>query len=202
MSVSNIHGIKLDLSWFNIVTSLVSTFGILIGSCRTVKPVQEETNGLVGFLILIPLFLFRMTSWMIIIAILHSFSLAVFAGIVLLNIVIFILAQKPIRVEPLTHSFLSLILPVPFLPSSKIENKDGLKLLFWLILIGNLTLIGVLALLFFLYNSDKYNPWCSNVNNNLQIPETMMDHSQYFILALFASATIPLVVCFLLQKMG
>jgi hypothetical protein len=201
MSVSNIHGIKLDLSWFNIVTSIVSSFGILIGSCWTVKPVQEEKIGLVGFLILIPLFLFRMTSWMIIIAILHSFSLAVFAGIVLLNIVIFILAQKPIRVEPLTHSFLSLILPVPFLPSSKIENKDGLKLLFCLILIGNLTLIGVLALLFFLYNSDKYNPWCSNVNNKLQIPETIMDHSEYFILALFASATIPLVVCILLKNL-
>jgi hypothetical protein len=200
MSVSNIHGIKLDLSWFNIVTSLVSSFGILIGTCWTVRPVQEETNSLVGFLILIPLFLFRMTSWMIIIAILHSFSLAVFAGIVLLNIVILILAQKPIQVEPLTHSFLSLILPVPFLPSSKIENKDVLKLLFLLTLIGNLALIGVLALFFFLYNSDKYNPWCSNVNNKLQIPETMMDHSQYFIMALFASATIPLAVCFLLKN--
>jgi hypothetical protein len=201
MSVSNIHGVELDLRWFNIVTSIFSTFGILIGLYWTVKPVQEETNSFVGFLILIPLFLFRMTSWMIIIAILHSFSLAVFAGIVLLNIVIFILAQKPIRIEPLTHSFLSLILPVPFLPSSKIENKDVLKLLSLLILIGNLALIGVLALLFFLYNSYKYNPWCSNVNNKLQIPETMMDHSEYSILALFASATIPLVVCFFLKNL-
>jgi hypothetical protein len=201
MSVSNIQGVELDLRWFNIVTSIFSTFGILIGLYWTVKPVQEETNSLVGFLFLIPLFLFRMTSWMIIIAILDSFSLAVFAGIVLVNLVIYILAQKPIRVEPLTHSFLSLILPVPFLPSSKIENKDVLKLLFLLILIGNLTLIGVLALLFFLYNSDKYNPWCSNVNNKLQIPETMMDHSEYFILALFASATIPLAVCFFLKNL-
>lgn len=201
MSVSNIHGIQLDLGWFNIVTSLASVFGILIGSSWIFKPVQDETNRLVAYLVLIPLFLFRMASWIIIIATLHSFSIAVFAGLALLNLIIFMLAQNPLQVEPLIHSILSLILPVPFLPLSKIGNKDGLKLLFWLVLMGNLSLIGVLALLFVLYNLDVYNPWCSNINK-LQIPEALMNHSQYFVLVLFASATIPLVVFFSIRNIG
>ena len=184
MLVSNIHGIQLDLSWFNVITSLVSGLAILIGSFWIVKPVQEATNGLIACLILIPMFLFRIAAWLIIIAIFYSFSLLPFAVLALLNLIIFIFAQKEILIDPLAHTFLSLILPVPFLPSSKIRSENGLKLLFCLGLIGNLTLIGLLALFFLMYNFDVYNPWCSSVNNRLQLPEILMNHSQYVALAL------------------
>ena len=201
MSVSNTYGIKLDLSWFNIVSSMVSGLSILFGSFWIVRPIQEETNGLIAFLVLLPIFMFRMSAWLIIIAIFHSFSLVAFALLTFLNLIVFLLAQITITIDPLAHTFLSLILPVPFLPSSKVNTENGLKLLFFLGLIGNLALIGFLALIFSLYNFDIYNPWCSNVDNKLQLPEILMNHSQYVALSLFASATIPLAVCFFYSNM-
>jgi hypothetical protein len=161
MIVGNTHGIKVDLSWFNIASSIFSVIAILIGSRWTVNSIQEETNALVAILVFIPLFFFRMVSWMIIITLLHTFSLAVFIGFVLINMAIFVLIPDTIEVEPLAHSFLSIIYPVPHLPTAIFKtNHNSMKLLFWLILIGNLTLLGILTILFVLYNYDAYNPWC------------------------------------------
>ena len=200
--MANIHGFKISLRLLNIVSSVASSIGILCRLTWIVKPIQEETNRLVAYLILLPIFLFRMSAWIIIIAALHSFSLIVFFGLAGVNLIILLWAQKEIEIEPLSHTFLSIIFPVPIIPSSKICSKNGLKILFFLGLTGNLILIGILALLFALYSYDLYNPWCGKVDNRLQLPEMLMNHSQYIGLALFASATIPLVICFLFKNLG
>ncbi len=197
--VSNIYGIDVDLSWFNIVSSIFSVVAILFGSRWTVQPIQEETNALVSLIVFIPLFFYRMVAWMIIITLLHTFSLVVFAVFVVINILIFVFLQDPIQVEPLAHSFLSIIYPVSLLPLSKLDNYKTLKLLCWLVLIGNLTLFGVLTVLFVLYNYDFYNPWCSKFSNKLLIPEMLMNNIHYLIISIMVFATIPVIVCFVVK---
>ncbi len=143
-----------------------------------------------------------MVAWMTIITLLHTLSLAVFAVFVVINILIFVYLQDPIIVEPLAHSFLSIIFPVALLPMSNNNNNNNnnsLKLLFWLVLIGNLTLFGVLIILFLLYNYDIYNPWCSKASNRLLIPEWLMNNSYYIIMSIMAFATIPVIVCFVVK---
>ena len=202
MLVENTYGIKIDLSWFNIVSSIFSIIAILFGSRWTVKSIQKETNALVAILVFIPLFFYRMVAWMIIITLLHTFSLAVFGGFVLINILVFVFLQDPIEngkfeAEPLAHSFLSIIFPVSLLPTSNFKNtKNSLKLLFWMVLIGNLTLFGVLTILFVLYNYDVYNPWCSKVSNKLILPESLMNNMHYLMMAILSFATVPVMVCF------
>jgi hypothetical protein len=220
MLVGNTYGANIDLSWFNIVSSIFSVTAILIGSRWTVNSIQEETNALVALLVFIPLFLFRMVAWMIIITLLHTFSLAVFGGFVLINIFIFVFLQEPIdvktveegqcnvepnkkgqfEVEPLAHSFLSIIFPVSLLPTSNFKNtNNSLKLLVWLVLIGNLTLFGVLTVLFLLYHNDVYNPWCNQVPTKLQLPESLMNNLHYLVMSILSFATLPVMVCFAIK---
>jgi hypothetical protein len=171
-----------------------------------VKSIQEETNAFVAILVFIPLFFYRMVAWMIIITLLHTFSLAVFGGFVLINILVFVFLQDPIEngkfeAEPLAHSFLSIIFPVSLLPTSNFKNtKNSLKLLFWLVLIGNLTLFGVLTILFVLYNYDVYNPWCSKVSNKLMLPESLMNNMHYLMMSILSFATVPVMVCFMIRS--
>jgi hypothetical protein len=205
MLVGNTYGIKIDLSWFNIVSSIFSVVAILFASRWTVKSIQEETNALVAILVFIPLFFYRMVAWMIIITLLHTFSIAVFGGFVLINILVFVFLQDStengkFEAEPLAHSFLSIIFPVSLLPTSNFKNtNNSLKLLFWLVLIGNLTLFGVLTILFLLYTYDVYNPWCSDVSNKLLLPESLMSNIHYLIMSIMLFATIPAFVCFLVK---
>jgi hypothetical protein len=207
MLVGNTYGIKIDLSWFNIVSSIFSIIAILVGSRWTVKSIQEETNALVAILVFIPLFFYRMVAWMIIITLLHTFSLAVLGGFVLINILVFVFLQDPIEngkfeAEPLAHSFLSIIFPVSLLPTSTFKNsKNSLKLLFWLVLIGNLTLFGVLTILFVLYNYDIYNPWCAELSNKLLLPESLMNNMHYLMMAILSFATVPVMVCFAITSL-
>jgi hypothetical protein len=221
MLVGNTYGINIDLSWFNIVSSIFSVTAILFGSRWTVNSIQEETNAFVAILVFIPLFFYRMVAWMIIITLLHTFSLAVFVGFVLINIFIFVFLQEPIdvkpveegqcnvelikkgqfEVEPLAHSFLSIIFPVPILPTSELNNNNNsLKLLFWLVLIGNLTLFGVLTALFLLYNYDVYNPWCNQVPTKLQLPESLMNNLHYLLMSVLSFATVPVMVSLVIKN--
>jgi hypothetical protein len=202
MLVENTYGIKIDLSWFNIVSSIFSIIAILFGSRWTVNSIKDETNSLVAILVFIPLLFYRKVAWMIIITLLHTFSLAVFGGFVLINILVFVFLQDPIEngkfeAEPLAHSFLSIIFPVSLLPTTNSKRtKNSLQLLFWLVLIGNLTLFGVLTILFLLYNYDVYNPWCSEVSNKLLLPESLMSNMHYQMMAILSFATVPVMVCF------
>jgi hypothetical protein len=206
MLVENTYGIKIDLSWFNIVSSIFSIIAILLGSRWTVQSIQEEANAYVAICVFIPLFFYRMVAWMIIITLLHTFSLAVFGGFVLINILVFVFLQDPIEngkfeAEPLAHSFLSIIFPVSLLPTSNFKNtNNSLKLLVWLVLIGNLTLFGVLTILFLLFNYDVYNPWCSEVSKKLLLPESLMNNMHYLLMSILSFATVPVLVCFMITS--
>jgi len=90
---------------------------------------QEETYPWVRRVAFIPLFLFRMLSWLLIMMLLHNFTLFVTAGFLLLNWIVFFLGQD--HHEPLKQSLLSLVFPVIKLPSAKVNQQADLKLLAW-----------------------------------------------------------------------
>ncbi len=71
MTVSNTFGIKVDLSWFSIVSSIFSVVSILFGSRWIVRPIKEQTNKYVAQLAFLPLFMYRMIAWLIIVSTLH-----------------------------------------------------------------------------------------------------------------------------------
>jgi len=86
------------------------------------------------------------------------------------------------------------------LPSANINKNESLRILFWLVLTGNVYFFVVLEILWALYYFGVYNPWCSKVWHKLLIPENVMSNLQYCVLALFASATLPVTLGYGLKK--
>ncbi len=158
MEIENTYGIRIDLSWFCIVSAIFSVVAILVGSHCSVKSIQQQTNSLIAIFVFIPLLIYRMVAWIIIITLLQTFSLAVFVAVFTINILIFVFVQRIIKLSPFVHSLLSIILPVSMTTFYSISDYRSLKLYIWLVVTGNLTLFGVLAILFGLYNTDVYNP--------------------------------------------
>jgi hypothetical protein len=111
------------------------------------------------------------------------------------------LAQDQLLVEPILQTFLSLVIPITNFPSSKLDNQVSLRLLFWLVVLGNTYLMSVLILIYSLYNFNLYNPWCTEHINKLLVPEVLMDNIHILIVALFASATVPVTLCFVTRFM-
>ena len=109
----NVLGIQLDLSWFSIISSIISIIGMLNGALWITEPIQKVTSGLTGKLTFFPLFFYRLLAWLMIITFLHSFSFIVLAGQALLNAVVLLLSQKnKLTVEPIVQSIVSLAFPV------------------------------------------------------------------------------------------
>jgi hypothetical protein len=198
-STSVTSGVKTALIWMYILSSIVSSIGILFGTHWTVKALAKETNEIVAQLIFLPLFCFRMLSYLIIIAVLHSFSFLVFPVFALLTVTVFITAQAQIFVEPMQQTFLSFFFPVTHLPSTYFDTSVSLKLYFLASVAGNSFLFGILGSLFALYSSDVYNPWCLQSKTRLIISEVLMNNIHFPVTALFASATIPTIVVFMLK---
>jgi len=111
--LENELGIKVDLSWFSIVSSILSIGGMLTGALWITEPLEHVTNGHAAKLAFLPLFFYRMLAWLTIITFLHSFSFIVLAGLFILNSVVLLLSQaNKITVEPVIQSMLSLVFPV------------------------------------------------------------------------------------------
>jgi hypothetical protein len=111
--IENELGIQVDLSWFSIISSIISIIGMLNGALWITEPIQKVTNGPTGKLTFFPLFFYRLLAWLMIITFLHSFSFIVLAGQALLNAVVLLLFQDhKLTVEPIVQSILSLAFPV------------------------------------------------------------------------------------------
>ena len=145
LELVNSYGFKLDLSLFAMVSSIISIAGILFSASWTTKPIQNQTHVLVAFLAFLPLFLFRMLSWLLIITCLDLFSFIIIIGLLVLNWIVLILTQDRLHSEPLKQSLLSLVFPVYELPTSNTDPTRGLKFLFCLTLSGNIYLAAMLA---------------------------------------------------------
>jgi hypothetical protein len=157
------------------------------------------TNSVIGKLTFLPIFLYRLLVWQLILIILNSFSFLIFAGFAIINWIVLVLFIHD-DIEPINHALLSLVFPVFKLPSTKVEDAFSLKIFFWMIVTGNSFLLLIHGCLFTLYHYDIYNPWCREDLNKLLMPEELFQNGYWFFLALFASATLPAFVAFCLQN--
>ena len=66
INFSNGYGFQVDLTWLTIVSAAFSLFSILYSINWTMEPIEKQTNKLIGMISFIPLFLFRMISWLLI----------------------------------------------------------------------------------------------------------------------------------------
>ena len=108
----NGFGIKVDFSWFSIVSSILSIGGMLNGALWVTEPLQKITDGWTAKIIFLPLFFYRMLAWLMIISILDIFSFLILAGLFILNSIVLLVSQHKIAVEPILQSILSLAFPV------------------------------------------------------------------------------------------
>jgi hypothetical protein len=197
----NDFGIEIDLTWLPIVSTCLSVLGILTGALWIVAPIEKTTNSIIGKIIFLPIFFYRLLVWQIILIILNSFSFFAFAGFAFLNwIVLFLFIQDQLIVEPINHALLSLVFPVFKLPSTKVGDDFSLKIFFWMIVTGNSFLLLIHGTLYTLYHFDIYNPWCREDLSELLMPEELFQNVHFFFMALFAAATLPTTIGFCLQK--
>lgn len=198
--LENSYGIKVDLSSLAIVSSIISIIGILFSASRTMDPIKEHTHNYLAIVAFMPNFLFRMTSWLLIIMMLDLFSFVVFIGILAVNLITLILVQDQLSTEPLKQSLLSLIFPVYELPSVKNDPSKELKFLHWLTLTGNTFLIIMIGILYALYNFEVYNPWCSLSRIHIKFPESFLGGIACIAVMLYGAATLTPTVCFLFKS--
>ena len=58
-TITNIHGIGINIQWWPVISSIFSLIGILFGTLWMFEPIVRETNKTVGYFTFIPIFLFR-----------------------------------------------------------------------------------------------------------------------------------------------
>ena len=105
------------------MSTFYSVVGIFVGSLWTTEPIARETNSFVGKFTFVPIFLFRMLAWQIIIIMLVFFSIYILACMLCVNWAVFFFTQKTLKLEPVCYACLSLVLPIYKLPSEILENR-------------------------------------------------------------------------------
>jgi len=196
VTFSNGFGVTINLSWFPIVSTCLSIVGILTGALWIVEPFEEETHFIVGKLTFLPIFFFRMLIWLIFLILLHSFSIFAFFAFAGLNMLILLLVQEQLGIDPFSHSLLSIIFPLHKMPSSGIDSKISMKILFWMILLGNSALLLCHLCLFGLFHSNIYNPWCSDDVTQLLIPMEKFQSINPLVATLYSGATLPILLIY------
>jgi hypothetical protein len=118
-----------------------------------------------------------MVVWQVLIIVLGSFSIAFFAAMVGMNIILLLFVQEKLEIDPVNYAFLSIIFPVCKLPTAKLESEPALKLLFCLLIAGNCFLVSAYSIVYSLYYFDFYNPWCREDLDMLLFPEDWFSRS-------------------------
>ncbi len=196
--VKNQFGFEIDLSWFPIVSTCLSVIGIIIGALWIVEPVERKTNVIIGKLTFITLFFYRILVWLIILTILQSFSIIALLCFAIINWLILLFVQDELDIEPFSHSLLTVIFPFPKLPSYEISSDILMKILFWMVFVGNSELMFFHIIIYCLYYFNIYNPWNSH-NNTLLIQQAVFQKINPLVVATFISSTLPIMITHCLQ---
>jgi len=190
---TNRNGLGIGVGWFQTVSTCLSFISVLAGARWIVEPISKETNSLIGKLTFVPIFCFRMLVWFFVIITLTSMSVLVFTLMALTTWISLICTKDEDYTHPGKHSLLSLIFPIPNLPSD--EKNSKLKALFWMVITGNSVLIIVHSLIYCLYHFDMYNPWIYNCEENmLIIKEEVFKNINPLMISLFVGATVPVLL--------
>ena len=196
--LKNQFGFEIDLTWFPIVSTCLSVIGVFIGALWIVEPIEKETNIIIGKLTFIPLFVYRMFIWLIILTVLQSFSIIAFISFVAINWLTLLFAQENLDIEPFSHSLLSVIFPFSKLPSYQTSSDILMKNLFWMVFVGNSGLVVFHIIIYCLYYFNLYNPWKSKCNP-LLLQEVVFQNINPLVVLIFISATLPSIITHCLQ---
>ena len=173
---------------------MASLASMVLSLSWTMEPLQRQTNRWIGKLPLLPLFLFRMLSWVVIAVALKSFGTAVL--IVLAAINFGILHGKTDQL--FESAMLSMLFPAVKFPTSKMPNHFTEKAFFWLTIAGNAVLMATMVAVYILYLKDVMNPWC--LADHILVPEEMLAHICFSMLILFFTSTFPIFITKLVEK--
>ena len=194
--VKNTFDFEIDLSWFPMVATCLSVIGILIGALWIVEPIEKETNSITGKLTFIPMFFYRMLLWLLILIYLDSFSVLAFFCFAVINWITLFSVQNHLEIDPINHSLLSLIFPVYKLPSYEIDSKAQMKIMLFMVVVGNSTLLLFHVFLYYLYFFQVYSPWSNSHSNTLLLPEDVYKNINLLVTALFLAASIPILLTY------
>ena len=187
----------INLSWWPIVSTTCSIFGLLFGSLWIYEPVSNETNKWIGFFTFLPIFFFRLIAWQIIILITVELSLILIAAILITNVTaLYSVQSSQLSIEPLTSAVLSIVLPMYKLPSSTINQAVSIKALTLLAVCGNVLLMLFLCFILTLKSYDVYNPWDSKHKCPIKFAEEWFQPVFWALLSMSGAATVPLVTLY------
>ena len=159
------------------------------------EPLKKETYTWIGVISFIPLFLFRMLSWLVIIVLLDLFSLLVFLAQMALNWIILFFIQHRVYFEPVKQSLLSIVFPVFKLPSDKTDSCMDFKIWVWILQVGNIFFVMTITALYILYDFGINIPWCLKSKLKIKAPENLLGGIFYATLTLFVASSLPAVLC-------
>ena len=158
------------------------------------EPFQKQTSPLVGKLQLLPLFLFRMLAWVVIVVSLKSLASAVLFISVMVNFAI--LYGKSDQL--FETAMLSILFPALKFPALEMSEQNKEKAFFWLSMTGNVVLMMSMAAILSLYLSDVMNPWC--LTDQILVPEEMLAHICLLMVILFIASTFPISLAKYVEK--
>ena len=183
-----IHGFEIDLSWLAIISTIASLLSNVTSIVWITEPIQKQMIGWVGKLQILPLFLYRMLSWVVILASLKSFASAILIIMATINFGILFGSTNQL----LETAALSIIFPAFKFPSSELPEPVTMNLFFRLAFAGNVLLMASLLAIYIVYWADLMNPWCSI--EHLLVPEEIFDTLGFIILILFFTSTMPAIL--------
>jgi len=157
------------------------------------RPLFNKAGSLVGHLICIPICIFRLLSWQIIIVTLVEISFAVVAVALALNIIILLYVQEDwLILEPLSSSLLSLVLPLYQIPSAEVDQTIAWRALAGMTLSGNALLMIVMSIIFGLNKAGLFSPWTPEDDSwPIHLEEDWFHALFWTTLPLFRAATLP-----------
>jgi len=183
---------RINLSWWPIVSSTCSIFGLLFGSLWIYEPVSSETNKLIGFLTFLPIFLFRLLGWQIIILTTVELSCVLIVAIIFINAsILYSVQSHKLAIEPLHSAALSMVLPMYKLPSTQIDQADSIKTLSLLVIFGNLLIVLSLGLVFAFQSYGVYNPLDCSHKWIIKFHKEWFQPAFWTLVSLFVAATVP-----------
>jgi len=196
--LSNSYGISINLTWLALAAIIVSLITVLFGGLWISDPISKTTDIFTGKLIYFWVLIYRMIVWQVIIVLLDKFFPVFTLCLFVANLAIIFTMQRKIQVEPINYSLLTIIFPVYKLPSLALNKSSEARYLLRTILSGNIGNLVAYIVMYILYDTNFYVPWCSVLQRSQVFPEFLYQFSLWPIITLFCSSSVPSLILLLM----
>jgi hypothetical protein len=186
----------INLSWWPIVTISYSALTLLVSFLKAASQFLIGLDWCQRLIISLPIFIFRMVVWQVLVILLDDLSYLVFGSVLLFNTFVLLIVQKNgIILDPFSHAVQALVFPTAKLTQLKSEKVGNLFFLFTFG--GNCILMFGLTTLFAMYSANSHDPWDDKVNTTL-ITKAWFETIFWATIPLFFAATLPAFIhyCF------